>query len=463
MKASHQPAQSTADAEADPLTIPSEEEPATEEGDSLMSTASTASRTGKSRKKTTTSRTSSRAKKKATRTASDTFNESALDQQIENKLVRELDEPEDDTPEAEKPTRPVKNKRRVKNGPSTGQSVVAETQAGSEPTNAKAAKGVGKGRKKKVTAGTDVPDEPPPSSESASTADVKNEKPKRGRKRLSDGSEKQDGSVVVLIEMPQPEHRAEESTSRQTPDLDETQPDIGENENNDDKSKKSENALQKKPKKDQTRKKQIQASAPTSDVEEPTSPALPVSPTPSRQSSPPPVYQDAQGEEDEADTQPQQPSQQPTPPPATRDALDSSPTAQSSDAENQPPSSNPASSKRPPNPQPQPSQTPRTSPSKRNMVALDTLSGNGWHPIDLDGIFMASPSHAHLASKGEFNVETIIQTLTSPEKRLTVEEWIRKNAGEAEERLRLECERMIGKFEEEGNRALTAVEGVECV
>lgn len=52
--------------------------------------------------------------------------------------------------------------------------------------------------------------------------------------------------------------------------------------------------------------------------------------------------------------------------------------------------------------------------------------------------------------------------LTSPEKSMTVEEWIKYNAKEGEEKLRNECERLVGRFESEGNRALRALEGIIC-
>jgi hypothetical protein len=53
--------------------------------------------------------------------------------------------------------------------------------------------------------------------------------------------------------------------------------------------------------------------------------------------------------------------------------------------------------------------------------------------------------------------------LTSPEKKMSVEEWILYNAGLAEEKLRVECEGMVGLFEREGGRAMRALEGVDCV
>jgi hypothetical protein len=50
--------------------------------------------------------------------------------------------------------------------------------------------------------------------------------------------------------------------------------------------------------------------------------------------------------------------------------------------------------------------------------------------------------------------------LTSPEKRMTVEEWIYHNAGLAEQKLKHECEAMVATFEREGERALNVLEGL---
>lgn len=52
--------------------------------------------------------------------------------------------------------------------------------------------------------------------------------------------------------------------------------------------------------------------------------------------------------------------------------------------------------------------------------------------------------------------------LTSPEKKLSVEQWIQLNAQRGEEKLRNECERLVGRFEGEGMRALKALEGIIC-
>jgi hypothetical protein len=53
--------------------------------------------------------------------------------------------------------------------------------------------------------------------------------------------------------------------------------------------------------------------------------------------------------------------------------------------------------------------------------------------------------------------------LTSPEKKMTVEEWIQYNAHLAEEKLRNECERMVGTFEREGTRAMQSLQAVEAL
>lgn len=144
---------------------------------------------------------------------------------------------------------------------------------------------------------------------------------------------------------------------------------------------------------------------------------------------------------------------------------------QSSDVENQPPSSRP-SSVRPPLLISSPSKsqvkhiplitTPSTSPSKRNKARLQSTMP--WSAIDYDKIFLGSPADKEnnpftlkLATNGE------MVSLTSPEKKLSLEEWIQFNAQKGEEQLRSECERVVGKFEGEGVRALKTLEGITCI
>jgi hypothetical protein len=147
---------------------------------------------------------------------------------------------------------------------------------------------------------------------------------------------------------------------------------------------------------------------------------------------------------------------------------------QSSDAENHPPSSKPsAATKKTVTPRspakriPLAPTTPCLSPSKRNVInGLQSL--HPWTAVDLEAIFLISPgrenaigSVAELFGGAADNIKNC--ALTSPEKRMTVEEWIHYNAQVAEEKLKNECERMVGKFETEGTRAMRALEGVECI
>lgn len=144
---------------------------------------------------------------------------------------------------------------------------------------------------------------------------------------------------------------------------------------------------------------------------------------------------------------------------------------QSSDAENQPPSSKPSTIKQiVANPQtsriPLVASTPTTSPSKRNIIA-GLQSSYSWTAVDLDEILLQSPSDARAEKENTMSgllAEAVGKVkkgeLTSPEKRMTVEEWIMYNASLAEEKLRGECERMVGVFEREGGRAMKVLEGV---
>jgi len=179
--------------------------------------------------------------------------------------------------------------------------------------------------------------------------------------------------------------------------------------------------------------------------------------------------------EEEASIQPeptpvaaQPPVRSSTPPPKE---LTPSQSPQSSDAENHPPSSKPSAlaqslatptSSRPRIPLSE--TTPIMSPSKRNVIA-GLQSNQPWSSVDLDTIFMKSPRTTGLAGDVLGSAADKVKNgdLTSPEKRMTVEEWIKHNAAMAEEKLRGECERMVSVFESQGSRAMQALEGVECL
>ena len=146
---------------------------------------------------------------------------------------------------------------------------------------------------------------------------------------------------------------------------------------------------------------------------------------------------------------------------------------QSSDAENQPPSSKPSTIKQvgvksQASRIPLAASTPTTSPSKHNIIA-GLQSSHPWTAVDLDEILLQSPSDARAEKENPMSgllAEAVGKVqkgaLTSPEERMTVEEWIMYNASLAEEKLRGECERMVGVFEREGGRAMRVLEGVVC-
>ncbi|KLJ09341.1 hypothetical protein EMPG_15204 [Blastomyces silverae] len=147
-----------------------------------------------------------------------------------------------------------------------------------------------------------------------------------------------------------------------------------------------------------------------------------------------------------------------------------SPSPQSSDAENRPPSSRPSntrpSSSSASKPQrafvvPLATSTPATSPSKIHAHSGQLMTSHPWSPVDPEEIFLSDSM-----SKENVNINDILHAvkgdLTSPEKKMTVEEWIMWNAKNGETKLRSECERLVGIFEREGGKAMMALEGIEC-
>ncbi|CCC11766.1 hypothetical protein SMACR_04748 [Sordaria macrospora] len=98
------------------------------------------------------------------------------------------------------------------------------------------------------------------------------------------------------------------------------------------------------------------------------------------------------------------------------------------------------------------------SPSKRKILSA-LQSTTPWTAVDLDNIL--SPTKAQYEK--EDGIDRLLHKgseLTSPEKRMTVEEWIYHNASLAEQRLKRECEEMVSVFEKQGARAMQALEGL---
>ena len=145
---------------------------------------------------------------------------------------------------------------------------------------------------------------------------------------------------------------------------------------------------------------------------------------------------------------------------------------QSSDVENQPPSSRPANL-RPPLPTESPSKpqtirvplaaaTPNTSPWRGNISGLKTTIP--WTAVDMETVFNETPAaDQEDGPSGLVHVRKDANVvLPSPEKKLTVEQWIQFKAKGGEEILRNECERLVGRFEGQGLRALKTLEGIVC-
>ncbi|KAH9908507.1 hypothetical protein F4778DRAFT_350125 [Xylariomycetidae sp. FL2044] len=148
-----------------------------------------------------------------------------------------------------------------------------------------------------------------------------------------------------------------------------------------------------------------------------------------------------------------------SPAPAAKQAtISPSQSPQSSDAENQPPSSKPSNTATtsrvalaPINVTPT-----RASPSKRNVLA-GLRSTQPWDAVDIEMIF------EDLDKENAIDAGKIMKGgagLTSPEKRMTVEEWIYHNADEAEKKLKYQCEVVVTAFEKEGTKAMQALEGL---
>ena len=157
--------------------------------------------------------------------------------------------------------------------------------------------------------------------------------------------------------------------------------------------------------------------------------------------------------------------------PISKDHATPAASPHSSNAENQPPSSMPSSA-RPPLTRLSPSlsqpariplaaSTPMRSPSKNAFSKLHSTMP--WTAVDLEMVFLGSPTAVKENLPFGFGTDANDHTLASPEKKMTVEQWIQFNAQQGEEKLRAECERLVGKFEGEGMRALKTLEGISCV
>lgn len=110
--------------------------------------------------------------------------------------------------------------------------------------------------------------------------------------------------------------------------------------------------------------------------------------------------------------------------------------SQISDEENQPPSSLPK--------------------EKRPPLSSPGAPPPNWTPVDVETIFQ---NDAELDLFGG----AVNGTLSEKEKDMTVSQWIGHIAEQAESSLSAEGERIVTIFEREGQRALAALEGIQCV
>lgn len=105
---------------------------------------------------------------------------------------------------------------------------------------------------------------------------------------------------------------------------------------------------------------------------------------------------------------------------------------------------------------------------KENDSSQIEAHSDRWTPVDIGMFIAGSPAGElgnddPLAAFGSMVIESLNEPLPSPEKTMTIEQWIQHKAKQAEDRLRNQCERLVGKFESEGMRALRTLEGLTCV
>lgn len=100
-----------------------------------------------------------------------------------------------------------------------------------------------------------------------------------------------------------------------------------------------------------------------------------------------------------------------------------------------------------------------------NLSPSKTVSGIQssilWRPIDLDTVLLPTPT----SSPGKLEVELVAAAgqLTSPEKLMSVEEWVRFRAEEEEKVLKGKCERLVEVFEKQGMVAVESLRGIDVV
>lgn len=113
-------------------------------------------------------------------------------------------------------------------------------------------------------------------------------------------------------------------------------------------------------------------------------------------------------------------------------------------------------------------------------MAGGVQSAIAWEPADIESVFLASPvkqAYAVDANIGSVDltalaggdakvlqniVDKVRAGMSHDEMAMSVEQWIKHNAGKGEERLKRECEALVMAFEKEGRRAMAVLESVEA-
>lgn len=85
-----------------------------------------------------------------------------------------------------------------------------------------------------------------------------------------------------------------------------------------------------------------------------------------------------------------------------------------------------------------------------------------WTAAEVEAILLPSPVRAaNHRDSAEQRLQELGQSLESPEKLMTLEEWIRARGVIAEQRLKASCEAMVANFENEGARALKVIQSIQ--
>ncbi|PVI00321.1 inhibitor of apoptosis repeat-containing protein [Periconia macrospinosa] len=120
------------------------------------------------------------------------------------------------------------------------------------------------------------------------------------------------------------------------------------------------------------------------------------------------------------------------------------------------------------------STTPATNQPATPTTPQDPPPVSGWEPINLEEFFEnrdlfgivsnvvvdagLDKENINMTDAPPMLVESIKAGMTSPEKKMSIEQWVLYNAKRGEEKLRTECERQISAFEAQGLRALAALD-----